>query len=267
MLPLVVIKCEIQPGHRRRQVPAGRDAIRSELRGELNRKLAELTGRPHARMWYSPEDYAEKVVRGYGYKLVEWPKDVPFCNFSDEAFGGIESLRRIAQLWRSQTLRFEPSTNDDRILAKDPLRVHPNPEKIKPETVRRKPGAQSSSEVVLRPVVRTLDEMQRVGVHPTPVFSEGAQDLKATSRKRKRCQRNDVKKRRRRKTDSDELPKRLPKRGVRSRRYVQEWVGKDGVGRYCMTDDPIDEFTSCSSSDGDGDFSETESIESASGEW
>ena len=82
-------------------------------------------------MFWTLEDYIESVVLQHGYKLIGWPRDIPFKNLSDVE-GGTSILTRLGNLWDYGDLKFVPITEDERIaasfdaknLAPAPLCVH-----------------------------------------------------------------------------------------------------------------------------------------------
>ncbi|KAI0629009.1 hypothetical protein C8Q77DRAFT_1040447, partial [Trametes polyzona] len=77
-----------------------------------NRYAGELTGNRRASLRYVEHCYIERVVLTLKYKLVGWPKDIPY-----RRFGNIprreQSLRRLLALWDSGELHFEPATAND----------------------------------------------------------------------------------------------------------------------------------------------------------
>ncbi|KAI0629007.1 hypothetical protein C8Q77DRAFT_1066921, partial [Trametes polyzona] len=102
----------------------------------------ELTGNRRASLRYIEHCYIERVVLTLKYKLVGWPKDIPY-----RRFGNIprceQSLRRLLALWDSGELHFEPATANDRIAAK-----------LRPKTVI--PGYSPATREV-EPVVSSAD--------------------------------------------------------------------------------------------------------------
>ncbi|KAI0629016.1 hypothetical protein C8Q77DRAFT_1161649 [Trametes polyzona] len=108
----------------------------------MNAKLRELTGNRRASLRYLEHCYAERVVLTLKYKLVGWPKDIPY-----RRFGNIprreQSLRRLLALWDSGELHFEPVTANDHIAAK-----------LRPETII--PGYRPATREV-EPVVSPAD--------------------------------------------------------------------------------------------------------------
>ena len=67
-------------------------------------------------MFWTLEDYIKSVVLQHGYKLVGWPRDVPFMNLSD-VHGGVSMLISLEHLWDSGDIKFVPITEDERIAA------------------------------------------------------------------------------------------------------------------------------------------------------
>ena len=67
-------------------------------------------------MFWTLEDYIKSVVLQHGYKLVGWPRGVPFKNLSD-VDGGTSVLTGLDNLWNAGDLRFVPITDDERIAA------------------------------------------------------------------------------------------------------------------------------------------------------
>ena len=76
-------------------------------------------------MFWTLEDYVESVVLRHGYKLVGWPRGVPFKNLSD-IHGGSSVLTSLENLWGSGDLKFVPITEDERVAAAaDPNHLAP----------------------------------------------------------------------------------------------------------------------------------------------
>ena len=76
-------------------------------------------------MFWTLEDYIESVVLQHGYKLVGWPRGVPFKNLSD-VHGGMSMLTHLEHLWGSGDLKFVPITEGERLAASiDPNRLAP----------------------------------------------------------------------------------------------------------------------------------------------
>ena len=67
-------------------------------------------------MFWTLEAYIESVVLQHGYKLVGWPRGVPFKNLSDVE-GGMSVLRYLEVLWGAGDLKFVPITEDERAAA------------------------------------------------------------------------------------------------------------------------------------------------------
>ncbi|KAI0323583.1 hypothetical protein GY45DRAFT_1213111, partial [Cubamyces sp. BRFM 1775] len=84
-----------------------------------------LTGIPGVHLWYTPGKYARLVVLKHKYKLVNWPAHIPFVDLS-RIRGGTRPLETLLDLWRSNTLRFEPATERNlQDASADAARVHP----------------------------------------------------------------------------------------------------------------------------------------------
>lgn len=87
-------------------------------------------------MCYTIEGYAETIVCTYGLKLVGWPEKVNFADLS-RVRGGCKTLLILLELWKSDTLKFEPASELERLnAALDPTSVAPAE-----EYVHRKPYA------------------------------------------------------------------------------------------------------------------------------
>ncbi|KAI0372166.1 hypothetical protein BV20DRAFT_1050931 [Pilatotrama ljubarskyi] len=253
---------------------SARDRVRAHLRANINSTLQELTGLDDAHMSYFPIDrYARLVVIRYRYKLVGWPDDIPFCNLSDIR-DGVEPLQRLFALWNAKTLKFERATRADLVnAARDPFSVHPI-EQCRQQHSAPHRRASAPSAIVVYPLVLHPGNLSVLGTHPT-----STQPSKAVLGKRRRRQRNDVKKARVRfVTNPDNLPPKLPRAGVKSAECVLDcdiprygeprgmWQGEDWP-----VDDPITEFEPEPVIPGDGSFklttecvSDIDEIETAS---
>lgn len=80
-------------------------------------------------MRYAPHGYATSIVIGRGLKLAGWPNGpedgIPFGDPSDIP-GGQPVIGRLLELWKSGELHFEPSSEEERMLARrDPKAVLP----------------------------------------------------------------------------------------------------------------------------------------------
>ena len=63
-------------------------------------------------MSYTPETYARNIVIRYGYKIVDWPREIPFRNLSNIG-GGIHSLTVLRTALIGGSMRFERATPEE----------------------------------------------------------------------------------------------------------------------------------------------------------
>ncbi|KAI0365891.1 hypothetical protein BV20DRAFT_982266 [Pilatotrama ljubarskyi] len=254
-----------------------RDRVRSEMRSKLDGTLAELTGIPHAHMSYTTDTYARLVVIRYGWKLVGWPKSVPFRNFS-KVRGGATPFLKLRFLWNGGKLKFIAATREDLAnAARDPKTVHPCPAQLEGVTEsgddseeNRNEDDMEEEEAVasahVAPLVLRPSDLSVIGVHPVSTRP-------APSERCRRRQRIDTKRARRRpKTNPENRPPRHPKPGVKSRQCVLSEDEDGGAGptpkraKYTATDEPIEEFILGDMTDA-ASAADTDEIESASGDW
>ena len=70
-------------------------------------------------MFWTLEDYVESVVLRHGYKLVGWPRGVPFKNLSDVP--NLPKLEYLLAGFRNGTIAFRAITDDEyNAMAADP---------------------------------------------------------------------------------------------------------------------------------------------------
>ena len=60
-------------------------------------------------MFWTLEDYIKSVVLQHGYKLVGWPRGVPFKNLSDVS--NLPKLELLLRGWKEGTIRFRKITD------------------------------------------------------------------------------------------------------------------------------------------------------------
>ncbi len=102
-------------------------------------RIAFLSGYPEAAMCYTIEGYAETIVCTYGLKLVGWPVKVNFADLS-RVGGGCKTLGNLLELWKNDTLKFEPASELERLnAALDPTSVAPAEKYVH----RKEPGGRN----------------------------------------------------------------------------------------------------------------------------
>ncbi|PIL26961.1 hypothetical protein GSI_10099 [Ganoderma sinense ZZ0214-1] len=101
-------------------------ALRGETRGSMNETLSCLSGIPGRKMRWTLKMYRLYVFLALRLKLVGWPTDIPFMNLSQ--ITGFDRISRIATLWASGQMHFEPVTDEEhRAALNNPLTCAPAP--------------------------------------------------------------------------------------------------------------------------------------------
>lgn len=186
-------------------------------------------------MHYAPSRYALEIVSKVGYKIAGWPADVPFTDLSGIG-GGVRTLDDLIARWdlpdgHPHKLHFVPASPEERETAKrNPGSVHPTPHYL-PVLRRRSVAARKrAADAAVTSVVYHPEDMSYVGHETT---STAPPEPKAPG---ERKQRDDVKKRRARASDTEtRVRRRLEKPGIKSMPYVLPGVdkttGSGGEGR------------------------------------
>lgn len=181
-------------------------------------------------MSYAPSRYAREIVSKTGYKIAGWPAHVPFTDLSGIG-GGVRTLDDLLARWdlpdgNPRKLHFVPASREERENAeRDPDSVHPTPHYL-PMLRRRAAAAKKrAADAKVTSVVYHPEDMEYVGHETT---STAPPEPKAPG---ERLQREDVKKRRARKSDTEtRVRPRREKPGVKSMPFVLPGVDKTTGG-------------------------------------
>ncbi len=192
----------------------------------------EATGRTNAKMHWSPDGYADKIVKGERKKIAGvWPAGVPFGDPS-HIQGGCAPLQKLLDAWERGEVWFADATAEDvRRAAMDPRSVLPG-EPLRPR-LRKSPYECPGSSRRRLPGLGPVLHSSHMGVvaRPCPPEHVLAGRLESGRHTGRTGYREDNSATRARPVSNPEnVPLQHARTGVKTGRWVMDYDGvEDGV--------------------------------------